>query len=166
MACNNRDEIIEIIERLSSNSQLGREIIILGGTGGCCESDTILIEAIRQNCVGTTIDFQSGSIPEVCVKIKPKHRTLLLGIKADQDGFFFSSQLSIENLRQMIESVFSGPKYLLNFTKFPKGVLFEIRLANQVSVSVVIVSSDIIDNLIPEYQLTALETIKAVIGGE
>lgn len=159
-------EILEIVERLLSNTQIGRDIIILSGTDDYHDSGSILSRAIRQNCVNVHIDFQSGSIPEVCVEIKPEPRTLLLSVEEDHDGFFLSSRLSIENLRQMIDSVFSWPNYLLNFTKFPKGVLFEVRPANQVSTGAVIAPSNIIDSLIPEYQLTALQAIKTVIGGE
>lgn len=159
-------EILEIVERISANSQLSRDINILVGADGCIDHCTLLGEMIRQNCVDIHIDFQSGSIPEACAKVKPGPRTLLLGIKEDRDGFFLSSRLSIENLRQMIDSVFSWPNYLSNFTKFPKGVLFEVRPANQVSTGAVIAPSNIIDNLIPEYQLTALQAIKTVIGGE
>lgn len=88
----------------------------------------------------------------------------VVSAKENRDGFFLSHWFAIDNLIKVIDSVFPWPDYLSNFTRFPKGALFEIRPANQPANGVVTVLNNVIGNVLPEEQLATLKAIKAVIG--
>lgn len=88
----------------------------------------------------------------------------VVGAKENRDGFFLSHWFAIDNLSKVIDSVFPWPDYLSNFTRFPKGALFEIRSADQPSNGAVTALNNVIGNVLPEEQLGTLKAIKAIIG--
>jgi len=81
----------------------------------------------------------------------------------DREGFFISHWFNARGILSLLREVFPEDEFEIKEDTFPKGMLFAIERRNSASEGIVTILNNVLGNVLPQEQISALNRVKDIL---